>query len=95
MAYRHNEQCSMCVLDPGRPEESDVSVTAAWCGPTLVHISIGGISTVRTQPRDGVGAMALSTAASSANHIAQDRCDGCVRCFMATVTFSGPSWLGV
>lgn len=87
---RHNEQCPMCVLDSGLPEESGVSVKVTRCGPPLVHISTGGISAVRTQPRDGVGAMALSTATSSANHIAKGWRGGGVRCVIATVTFSVP-----
>lgn len=95
MAGRHNEQCSMFVMGSGLPEGSGVFVQAAWCGPKLVHISIGSTLAVRTEPRDGVGAMAPSTAISSASHTVQGRYGECVRCLIATVTFSGPSEPGV
>lgn len=94
MAGRHNEQCSMFVMGSGLPVGAGVFVQAAWCGPIL-HISIGSTSAVRTELRDGVGAMAPSTAISSASHTVQGRHGECVRCLIATVTFNGPSEPGV
>lgn len=88
VASMHSEQCSGRMLVSRSPGESGVSAKASLCGSRLVHISTESTSVVRIQPRDGVGAMAPSTATSKANHIAQGWCGRCVRYFMAAVVFS-------